>query len=414
MSDSKNNPGPPPDDFSKTVPNVRLPEDPGNVDWDKTNYNMPRQPAGDDWGKTVTNIKPIDTSNEPDYGKTMYPGQKEQPSDADWGATRNDIRVPDTDFSDMRSGSEPAYDKTTPYFQLPEADRQKYQNLPPTPTEQAAQDAQEKKAAGGIPGWVWASAGLFAMFLFAVLVLLVVYLFFIRDTSYSVTVRSAPPGSDFFVDGRPWGLSSADGSKVLTPLGSGVRKITITHPTYECEPATVDLKDGVNPPAVIAVCKAMAVKPGENCGTFNPGEFDKAERCYNQALDALPDDFSDEALVNALNILIINFDSGKFDVPPQRLAALQKGAGFIKKLQEREPAIVLEVGGHTDSVGNAASNQTLSENRATAVRDVLVRYGVSAAGLQTKGYGMSAPKFDNNTEQGKFLNRRIQYSVVKR
>src|SRR5690606_35564165 len=141
---------------------------------------------------------------------------------------------------------------------------------------------------------------------------------------------------------------------------------------------------------------------------------DKAERCYNQALDALPDDFSDEALVNALNILIINFDSGKFDVPPQRLAALQKGAGFIKKLQEREPSIVLEVGGHTDSVGNATSNQTLSETRATAVRDVLVRYGVNAAGLQTKGYGMTQPKFDNNTEQGKFLNRRIQYSVVKR
>src|SRR5690606_776965 len=147
----------------------------------------------------------------------------------------------------------------------PEADRQKYQNLPPTPTEQAAQDAQEKKAAGGIPGWVWAAAGIFAMFLFAMLVLIVVYLFFIRDASYSVTVRSAPPGSDFFVDGKPWGLSSADGSKVLTPLGSGVRRITITHPTYEWDTPTVGLKDGVNPPAVIARCKAMAVNEGEEC-----------------------------------------------------------------------------------------------------------------------------------------------------
>ncbi|HSI88945.1 MAG TPA: OmpA family protein [Pyrinomonadaceae bacterium] len=413
MSDSKNNPGPPPDDFSKTVPNVRLPEDPGAVDWDKTNYNLPKQPAGDEWGKTVTNIKPIDTGSSPDYGKTMYPGSQDPP-EADWGATRPGIRTPDTDFSDVRGGGEPTYDKTTPYFQLPEADRQKYQNLPPTPTEQAAQDAKEKKAAGGIPGWVWAAAGIFAMFLFAMLVLLVVYLFFIRDASYTVLVRSAPPGSHFFVDGRPWGLSSEDGTKVLKPLGAGIRKITITHPTYECEPATADLKDGIDPPALIAQCKAMAVKQGENCGTFNPGEFDKAERCYNQALDALPEGFSDEALVNALNILIINFDTNKYDVPPQRLAALQKGAGFIKKLQEREPAIILEVGGHTDSDGSAAHNQGLSENRATAVRDVLVRYGVNAAGLQTKGYGMTQPKFDNNTEQGKFLNRRIQYSVVKR
>ena len=413
MSDSKNNPGPPPDDFSKTVPNVRLPEDPGAVDWDKTNYNMPKQPAGDEWGKTVTNIKPIDTGSSPDYGKTMYPGPRNQP-EADWGTTRPEIRTPDTDFSDVPGGGEGSYDKTTPYFQLPEADRQKYQNLPPTPTEQAAQDAKEKKAAGGIPGWVWAGAGLFAMFLFAVLVLLVAYFGFIRDDSYTVLVREAPPGSDFFVDGKPWGLSSSDGTKVLTPLNRGNRKITITHPTHECIPFSVELKDGTNPDPIFAECKAMAVKQGENCGTFSPGEFDKAERCYNQALDALPEDFTDEALVKALNILIINFDSGKYDVPPQRLAALQKGAGFIKKLQEREPAIVLEVGGHTDSVGNAASNQTLSENRATAVRDVLIRYGVNAAGLQTKGYGMEKPKFDNNTEQGKFLNRRIEYSVIRR
>lgn len=158
----------------------------------------------------------------------------------------------------------------------------------------------------------------------------------------------------------------------------------------------------------------MAVKPGEDCGSFSPGEFDKAERCYNQALDALPDPFTDEALVKALNILIINFDSGKYDVPPVRLAALQKGATFIKKLQDRETNNVLEVGGHTDNVGQDASNQTLSENRAKAVKDILVRYGVKMNGLETRGYGETKPKFDNNTEQGKFLNRRIEYSIIRR
>jgi outer membrane protein OmpA-like peptidoglycan-associated protein len=72
------------------------------------------------------------------------------------------------------------------------------------------------------------------------------------------------------------------------------------------------------------------------------------------------------------------------------------------------------VGGHTDNVGGDAYNQTLSENRANAVKDILVRYGVNAAGLQTRGYGSTKPKFDNNTDQGKFLNRRIQYSPVKK
>lgn len=410
MSNSSNNPGPPPDDFSKTVPNVKLPDDIGAVDWDKTNYNIPRQPAGDEWGKTVTNIRPIDTSGQQDYGRND-PGSRNVP-DADWGETRPDVRVPDTDFGD--AASEGSYGKTTPYFQLPEAERQKYQSLPPTPTEQAAQEDAEKKAAGGIPGWVWAGAGLLGMFLFALLVLLVVFLFFIKDESYSVTVKSAPPGSDIFVDDSPWGLTREDGSIELTPLKAGRREIKIVHPTFECEIRNVELKDGVNPEPLIARCKAMAVKPGEDCGTFSPGEFDKAERCYNQALDALPDPFTDEALVKALNILIINFDSGRYDVPPVRLAALQKGATFIKKLQDREPNIVLEVGGHTDNVGPDASNQTLSENRAKAVKDILVRYGVKLDGLQTRGYGEMKPKFDNNTEQGKFLNRRIEYSVVRR
>jgi outer membrane protein OmpA-like peptidoglycan-associated protein len=414
VTDSKNNPGPPPDDFSKTVPNVRVPDDTGSSDWDKTNYNYPKQPVSDEWGKTVTNIRPIDTENQ-DFGKTMYPGAPGAPADADWAATQTNIRgTPDTEFGDVAQETEGEYGKTTPYFQLPEADRQKYQNLPLTPTDQAAQEAQEKKEKGGIPGWVWVSAGLFSMFLFAVLVLLVVYLFFIPGASYSVSVRSAPPGSTIFIDDRQWGVDRPDGSVDLTPLQGGSRVIKIVHPTFECEETKVDLRDGINPPPIIARCKAMAVKPGEDCGNFSPGEFDKAERCYNRALDELPEAFTDEALVEALNILIINFDTNKYDVPVVRLAALQKGAAFIKKLQEREPATVLEVGGHTDSDGSDAFNQTLSENRAIAVKDVLVRYGVNAGGLQTKGYGETQPKFDNNTEQGKFLNRRIQYSIVRR
>ncbi len=156
------------------------------------------------------------------------------------------------------------------------------------------------------------------------------------------------------------------------------------------------------------------MEPGTDCGTFGPGEFDKAERCYNMALDNLPDPFSAEDLINALNILIINFESGKHDIPTDRLAALQKGAARIKQLQERDPNLVLEVGGHTDSDGTPATNGPLSQRRAEAVKGQLIKYGVNASGLQTRGYGADKPKFDNNTEHGKFLNRRIQYSIVKK
>lgn len=419
MSDSKKHPAPPPDDFSKTTPNINIPQDDAPVDWDKTNYNFPKQPQADEWGKTIANIKPIDTggsSGGQDFDKTFFPGAQ-KPSTPDWGVTEPRIDMSKADFGSRpedfggSSGSSEGYDKTTPYFRLPEADREKYQNLPPTPAEQAAQAQQEKKAKGGVPVWVWGCGGLSVMFFFAVAVLGIVYFFILRDAGFEASVKGAPPGSEVRVDGQSLGVTSEDGSIRLLNLKAGEREISIVHPNFTCETRRVTGSDGVNPEPVIARCTAVAAKPGEDCSNIRLGEFDKAERCYNSALDALPDPFTPEDLVKALNILIINFDSGSFAVPPVRLAALQKGAGFIKKLPA---SVVLEVGGHTDTDGPPAANQTLSENRANSVKAKLVGFGVRPETLQTAGYGSAKPKADNATEQGKFYNRRIEYSVLKK
>ena len=433
MSDPKRPGSPPPDDFSKTTPNVNLPDDVGGGDWNKTNYKMPRQPPPDDWGKTVANIKPIDTSGE-DFGKTFFPGSK-APSTPEWGMTEARVNVGGADFGtrpeDFGGSSQgQVYDKTTPYFRLPEAEREKYQDLPPTPTEQAAQEEQEQKEKGGIPGWFWVLAGLLVMFFFAIIVLGIVYFVIIRPNSFEVMVKGAPPGSELLVNGTHWGFADFDGTTKLSNLkGEEIKKIDIINNLWTCDQLQVrsqngEIKtpDGVvitakNP--LIARCSQKAVKttdiPGNgDCspGSFQPGDFDKAELCYNKALDELSDPFTAEDLVRALGILIINFDSGKYDVPPARLAALQKGAGFIKKLQQRDPNVILEVGGHTDSDGTDASNQKLSENRANAVKEILVRFGVNSSSLQTRGYGSTKPRADNSTDQGKFLNRRIEYKIV--
>lgn len=414
MSDPRNNP--PPDDWAKTRANINIPDaDIGSEsnDWDKTNYNFPKQPdSGGDWGKTVTNIKPIDTGRH-DFGQTN-PGSSSQP-DADWAATRANINVPDTDFGPPPAAAEGGYDKTTPYFKLPEAERAKYQSLPPTAAETAAQEEKDKKAKGGIPSWVWVSAGFLAMFMFAILVLVFVYFFMIRGTSFDATVKSAPPGSDIKVDDVPWGVTSEDGSIKLVNLKAGRRTIKIEHPNYTCETRDINGGNGVTPEPIIARCSQVAVKATDDCANIRPGEEDKAERCYYAALEALPkppEQFTAEQLVKALSILIINFESGKFDIPPKRLAALQKGAEYIRRVSP--PDTVLEVGGHTDSVGSAASNKTLSENRAEAVKKVLVGYGVRGEVLQTRGYGPDKPKSDNSTDLGKFYNRRIEYAVVKK
>jgi outer membrane protein OmpA-like peptidoglycan-associated protein len=418
VSDDKKTPSPPPsdDDWGKTTPNINIPgqsRDPGTSDWDKTNYNMPKQPPAEEWGRTVANIKPIDTSGKsPDFDKTFFPGAQ-KPSVPEWGMTEARVDMSNADFGGP-AAEEEGYGKTTPYFTLPEAERAKYQNLPPTPAEQAQQNAAEQKAKGGVPGWLWALLAMSAMFFVLIVGIVFVYFFFLRAVGFNVTVKGAPAGSEVRVDDRPVAVTDADGSFLLRNLQAGDRIISVNHPNYSCEKHQVKGTDGDNLEWIVSGCKAIAAAPSDNCETFQPGEFDKAERCYNKALDALADPFTPDDLVKALNILIINFDSGKADVPVQRMAALQKGAGFIIKLQKIDPNVVLEVGGHTDNVGNDASNMTLSQNRANAVKDILVRYGVNAASLQTRGYGATQPKFDNNTDQGKFLNRRIQYSVVKK
>ncbi|QLB17415.1 hypothetical protein A6B40_07385 [Mannheimia varigena] len=70
-----------------------------------------------------------------------------------------------------------------------------------------------------------------------------------------------------------------------------------------------------------------------------------------------------------------------------------------------------EISGYTDNVGDAAANQQLSEQRAKSVRDYLIKQGVPAESLTAVGYGQDNPVADNNTEEGRKKNRRIEFNV---
>ena len=136
------------------------------------------------------------------------------------------------------------------------------------------------------------------------------------------------------------------------------------------------------------------------------------QKCAEDALANLKEPFSADDLAKILSMYIINFASGKFDIPEKNLKFLEKAAAAMKKLP---PTTKIEVGGHTDSVGTDENNQKLSENRAKSVRDALVsKFGVAASMLTEKGYGKIKPKASNDTEDGKFQNRRIEYTVLSR
>src|ERR1700730_9312162 len=103
----------------------------------------------------------------------------------------------------------------------------------------------------------------------------------------------------------------------------------------------------------------------------------------------------------------IRFESGRANIDPD-------SAGLLDRLIEtalRCPTTAIEIAGHTDSDGEDAANQALSEKRAQAVVDYLVKAGLPAARFTAVGYGSTQPVADNESDEGKAQNRRIEFMV---
>jgi outer membrane protein OmpA-like peptidoglycan-associated protein len=109
-------------------------------------------------------------------------------------------------------------------------------------------------------------------------------------------------------------------------------------------------------------------------------------------------------IVNMSDVL---FDTGQYTLKPGAREKLAKISGIILA----HPGLLIEVDGHTDSVGGDEYNLTLSENRANAVRSYLVAQGVSADAVTSKGFGKTEPVADNGTAAGRQMNRRVELVV---
>ncbi len=105
--------------------------------------------------------------------------------------------------------------------------------------------------------------------------------------------------------------------------------------------------------------------------------------------------------------LLVYFDYNKDDLKSESIPELNRLVDFLKA----HPDVRGEIAGHTDSVGSAPFNQTLSKNRAEAVRRYLLNKSVEAARLEARGYGEDQPVDDNGTEDGRARNRRVEFRV---
>jgi OOP family OmpA-OmpF porin len=120
----------------------------------------------------------------------------------------------------------------------------------------------------------------------------------------------------------------------------------------------------------------------------------------NEMLDALNKDG-----YIALNIL---FETGKSEIQAESLPIIDQ----IFELLNADVALIISIEGHTDNIGDAASNKLLSNNRANAVSEALVAKGINKTRLSFVGWGQEKPVADNRSEEGRSKNRRVE--IVKK
>jgi len=105
--------------------------------------------------------------------------------------------------------------------------------------------------------------------------------------------------------------------------------------------------------------------------------------------------------------LMLTFASRSYDIGEDSYAEVEEFAAFLKEHTQYKAEIV----GHTDSTGNKAYNMQLSKGRANAVREALIKEGIAASRLKSRGRGELEPIANNRTAEGRQTNRRIEVKL---
>lgn len=113
-------------------------------------------------------------------------------------------------------------------------------------------------------------------------------------------------------------------------------------------------------------------------------------------------------LVAEIRMNNVFFDFDKSTLRSESKLELDRWAKMLRE----NPSVILEISGHTDSIGNDGYNQRLSERRAKAVVKYLVEQGISAQRLEARGFGEKKPVESNKTPEGRQINRRVEVKII--
>ncbi len=136
-------------------------------------------------------------------------------------------------------------------------------------------------------------------------------------------------------------------------------------------------------------------------------QMDKqAEEIKNDVPGAQVERVGEGIIVEFSDKILFGFDKSDLS------AAAETNLNKLEKILEKYPDTNIEVQGHTDSDGTDRYNKSLSERRASAVANYLRTTGIPSSRIVTKGFGEAAPKYSNDTEDGKSQNRRVEFLIT--
>ncbi|WP_269009805.1 OmpA family protein [Aquirufa ecclesiirivi] len=111
---------------------------------------------------------------------------------------------------------------------------------------------------------------------------------------------------------------------------------------------------------------------------------------------------------SSMTINNLFFETGKATLTAESDPELKR----IVQVMQENATLQIEISGHTDNTGSDELNNKLSQDRADAVKNYLINQGVKSDRIRTKGYGKMKPKADNSTEEGRQLNRRVEFAIL--
>jgi len=146
---------------------------------------------------------------------------------------------------------------------------------------------------------------------------------------------------------------------------------------------------------------------GGATGAIIGNQMDKqAEEIMKTVPDAKVERVGEGIIVEFSSNVLFGFDESTLSAEAR--TSLDK----LVKVLDAYPDTDIEIQGHTDSKGSVAYNQALSERRATAVSGYLEGQGTAGSRLTIKGFGETTPKYENNTDEGRTENRRVEFLIT--